>query len=211
MNLSCCAWGAHKLNFCCTRHALQRLSSSASQHTFPTIVPPLLSPLLHTYPPGHPPALLNALAMLQAKRLHSPALVVTNHDATMVPAKMALAMDGWGGGQHLSFDRILCDVPCSGATPPQPSTPSPRRPTPTPNPPYQTQPNSAQPTQPNPTQPNPARPNSTQTQLKSRLNSTSQPSLSPTHPTQAMAPCGSLPISGGGGVTVWRLASTARS
>lgn len=44
----------------------------------------------------------------QVKRLNSPNLLVTNHDAQMFP-KMKNA-----SGQIVKFDRVLCDVPCSG-------------------------------------------------------------------------------------------------
>ncbi|KAL3915798.1 MAG: hypothetical protein SGPRY_007077 [Prymnesium sp.] len=57
------------------------------------------------------------LLVHQAKRLHSPALVVTHHDATLIPTRMASpqGLTAWGGAkQHMSFDRVLCDVPCSG-------------------------------------------------------------------------------------------------
>uniref|UniRef100_A0A7S4C5M2 SAM-dependent MTase RsmB/NOP-type domain-containing protein n=1 Tax=Chrysotila carterae TaxID=13221 RepID=A0A7S4C5M2_CHRCT len=53
------------------------------------------------------------LLVHQAKRLKSPRLIVTNHDAQQLPAKMAPLTDG-GAGMRLRFDRILCDVPCSG-------------------------------------------------------------------------------------------------
>eukprot|EP00966_Prymnesium_polylepis_P331463 7387023-Prymnesium_polylepis.1 len=58
------------------------------------------------------------LLVHQAKRLHSPALVVTHHDATLIPTRMAApaGLEEWRGdkAQHISFDRVLCDVPCSG-------------------------------------------------------------------------------------------------
>lgn len=44
----------------------------------------------------------------QVKRLHSPCLLITNHDAGAMP-NIKLA-----SGKCLEFDRILCDVPCSG-------------------------------------------------------------------------------------------------
>ena len=48
----------------------------------------------------------------QAKRLQSPCLLVTNNDGTYFPnIQMAT---GEGGVEVLQFDRILCDVPCSG-------------------------------------------------------------------------------------------------
>ena len=81
------------------------------------------------------------LLVHQAKRLNSPALIVTNHDATMIPTRFTGSLAGIGGSGHggsgsvasdqgnseagggvaatkgtssLRFDRILCDVPCSG-------------------------------------------------------------------------------------------------
>lgn len=45
----------------------------------------------------------------QAKRLNSPCFLVTNHDSSVYPNFSI----GSGGGV-LKFDRILCDVPCSG-------------------------------------------------------------------------------------------------
>lgn len=45
----------------------------------------------------------------QIKRLNSANVVVVNHDAQMFP-KMKLEEDG----PYIKFDRILCDVPCSG-------------------------------------------------------------------------------------------------
>jgi multisite-specific tRNA:(cytosine-C5)-methyltransferase len=44
----------------------------------------------------------------QVKRLNSPNFVVTNHDAQFFP-KIKMQ-----DGTHLKFDRVLCDVPCSG-------------------------------------------------------------------------------------------------
>ncbi|XP_055335225.1 RNA cytosine C(5)-methyltransferase NSUN2-like isoform X2 [Paramacrobiotus metropolitanus] len=45
----------------------------------------------------------------QLKRLQSPCVVVTNHDASLMPN---VSLDG--GDTPVAFDRILCDVPCSG-------------------------------------------------------------------------------------------------
>ncbi|KAI0387640.1 S-adenosyl-L-methionine-dependent methyltransferase [Hypomontagnella monticulosa] len=51
----------------------------------------------------------------QLKRLASPNLLVTNHDATLYPAiKLPRDQDHPEKGQYLRFDRILADVPCSG-------------------------------------------------------------------------------------------------
>ncbi|KAI1470782.1 S-adenosyl-L-methionine-dependent methyltransferase [Daldinia caldariorum] len=51
----------------------------------------------------------------QLKRLSSPNLLVTNHDATLYPAiKLPSHPDHPEKGQYLKFDRILADVPCSG-------------------------------------------------------------------------------------------------
>ena len=54
----------------------------------------------------------------QLKRLNSPNLIVTNHDATQYPS-LKLPSDpihkgGVPKGKYLKFDRILADVPCSG-------------------------------------------------------------------------------------------------
>jgi len=54
----------------------------------------------------------------QMKRLNSPNLIVTNHDATLYPSiKLPSDPPHEGGvvkGKYLKFDRILADVPCSG-------------------------------------------------------------------------------------------------
>lgn len=54
----------------------------------------------------------------QMKRLNSPNLIVTNHDATIFPSiKLPsewISVDGKARGRYLKFDRILADVPCSG-------------------------------------------------------------------------------------------------
>ena len=54
----------------------------------------------------------------QMKRLNSPNLIVTNHDATMYPSiKISSERTGENGktkNKYLKFDRILADVPCSG-------------------------------------------------------------------------------------------------
>ncbi|GAB6033340.1 hypothetical protein CHUAL_013107 [Chamberlinius hualienensis] len=44
----------------------------------------------------------------QTKRLQSPCLIITNHDAGVMPN---IQLED---GKNLKFDRILCDVPCSG-------------------------------------------------------------------------------------------------
>ena len=54
----------------------------------------------------------------QMKRLNSPNLIVTNHDATMFPS-IKLPSEATGksierSNRYLKFDRILSDVPCSG-------------------------------------------------------------------------------------------------
>lgn len=48
----------------------------------------------------------------QGKRLNSPAFIVTNHDASRFPTMYTLGPEG--KSKKLKFDRILCDVPCSG-------------------------------------------------------------------------------------------------
>ncbi|KAK3706627.1 tRNA (cytosine-5-)-methyltransferase ncl1 [Vermiconidia calcicola] len=54
----------------------------------------------------------------QVKRLNSPNLIVTNHDATLFPSiELPTPPAGAGEpkkGKYLKFDRILADVPCSG-------------------------------------------------------------------------------------------------
>ncbi|XP_019376533.1 PREDICTED: tRNA (cytosine(34)-C(5))-methyltransferase isoform X2 [Gavialis gangeticus] len=51
------------------------------------------------------------LLVHQAKRLNSPCIMVVNHDASSIPN---LQMDVNGKKEILFYDRILCDVPCSG-------------------------------------------------------------------------------------------------
>ncbi|KAH8820130.1 S-adenosyl-L-methionine-dependent methyltransferase [Xylogone sp. PMI_703] len=51
----------------------------------------------------------------QLKRLSSPNLIVTNHDATMYPSiKLPSTPENPSHNRYLKFDRILADVPCSG-------------------------------------------------------------------------------------------------
>ncbi|OCK82305.1 S-adenosyl-L-methionine-dependent methyltransferase [Lepidopterella palustris CBS 459.81] len=49
----------------------------------------------------------------QVKRLNSPNLIVTNHDATMFPS-IEIESGPDNTKRYLKFDRILADVPCSG-------------------------------------------------------------------------------------------------
>ncbi|XP_054912019.1 RNA cytosine C(5)-methyltransferase NSUN2 [Poeciliopsis prolifica] len=51
------------------------------------------------------------LLVHQAKRLNSPCIMVVNHDASCIPT---LQIDSDGGKDVLFYDRVLCDVPCSG-------------------------------------------------------------------------------------------------
>uniref|UniRef100_A0A671UYP0 tRNA (cytosine(34)-C(5))-methyltransferase n=1 Tax=Sparus aurata TaxID=8175 RepID=A0A671UYP0_SPAAU len=51
------------------------------------------------------------LLVHQAKRLNSPCIMVINHDASCIPT---LKIDADGQKDILFYDRILCDVPCSG-------------------------------------------------------------------------------------------------
>uniref|UniRef100_A0A671NZ33 tRNA (cytosine(34)-C(5))-methyltransferase n=1 Tax=Sinocyclocheilus anshuiensis TaxID=1608454 RepID=A0A671NZ33_9TELE len=51
------------------------------------------------------------LLVHQAKRLNSPCIMVVNHDASSIPR---LHIDQDGKKDVLFYDRILCDVPCSG-------------------------------------------------------------------------------------------------
>ncbi|XP_044744391.1 tRNA (cytosine(34)-C(5))-methyltransferase [Coccinella septempunctata] len=48
----------------------------------------------------------------QAKRLNSPCVAVINHDSAVLPNMLESLPDG--STQQVLFDRILCDVPCSG-------------------------------------------------------------------------------------------------
>ncbi|KJZ79240.1 hypothetical protein HIM_01391 [Hirsutella minnesotensis 3608] len=50
----------------------------------------------------------------QLKRLSSPNLIVTNHDATQFPSLKLPSRDSSNKPVYLKFDRILADVPCSG-------------------------------------------------------------------------------------------------
>uniref|UniRef100_A0A7N9AYI7 tRNA (cytosine(34)-C(5))-methyltransferase n=1 Tax=Mastacembelus armatus TaxID=205130 RepID=A0A7N9AYI7_9TELE len=51
------------------------------------------------------------LLVHQAKRLNSPCIMVVNHDASCIPT---LQIDSNGKKDILFYDRVLCDVPCSG-------------------------------------------------------------------------------------------------
>uniref|UniRef100_A0A7N6BVC2 tRNA (cytosine(34)-C(5))-methyltransferase n=1 Tax=Anabas testudineus TaxID=64144 RepID=A0A7N6BVC2_ANATE len=51
------------------------------------------------------------LLVHQAKRLNSPCIMVVNHDASCIPT---LQINSEGKKDILFYDRILCDVPCSG-------------------------------------------------------------------------------------------------
>ncbi|XP_077166840.1 RNA cytosine C(5)-methyltransferase NSUN2 [Paroedura picta] len=51
------------------------------------------------------------LLVHQAKRLNSPCIMVVNHDASSIPN---LQINVNGKKEILFYDRILCDVPCSG-------------------------------------------------------------------------------------------------
>lgn len=50
----------------------------------------------------------------QLKRLSSPNMIVTNHDATMYPPIRVANPEDPTKPKYLKFDRILADVPCSG-------------------------------------------------------------------------------------------------
>lgn len=50
----------------------------------------------------------------QLKRLSSPNMIVTNHDATMYPSLRIPNPQNPSQPNYLKFDRILADVPCSG-------------------------------------------------------------------------------------------------
>ena len=48
----------------------------------------------------------------QTQRIRSPALVITNHEAQIFP--LVPDLDPASPDSHILYDRILCDVPCSG-------------------------------------------------------------------------------------------------
>lgn len=48
----------------------------------------------------------------QAKRLNTPCVIITNHDASIFPKLYDSKIPGTG--TPILFDRVLCDVPCSG-------------------------------------------------------------------------------------------------
>ena len=50
----------------------------------------------------------------QAKRLQSPCFIITNHDASIMPNMKITDPKNPNEKVNLRFDRILCDVPCSG-------------------------------------------------------------------------------------------------
>ena len=57
------------------------------------------------------------LLIHQTKRLNSPNIIVTNHDATQFPSiRIGSEKDkaGHETNEYLKFDRVLADVPCSG-------------------------------------------------------------------------------------------------
>ncbi|KAI6652180.1 tRNA (cytosine(34)-C(5))-methyltransferase [Oopsacas minuta] len=53
------------------------------------------------------------LLVHQAKRKKSANVIVTNHDGTTFP-NLYLSQDDHRTGNHIKYDRVLCDVPCSG-------------------------------------------------------------------------------------------------
>ncbi|KAK6355501.1 hypothetical protein TWF696_004598 [Orbilia brochopaga] len=58
------------------------------------------------------------LLIHQTKRLNTPNFIVTNYDATLYPPLKLSPLPAADGKppqqQYLKFDRVLCDVPCSG-------------------------------------------------------------------------------------------------
>lgn len=50
----------------------------------------------------------------QCKRINSPNLIITNHDATLYPSLKIDPDPSTGKTRYLKYDRILADVPCSG-------------------------------------------------------------------------------------------------
>ncbi|XP_045505292.1 tRNA (cytosine(34)-C(5))-methyltransferase [Colias croceus] len=50
----------------------------------------------------------------QAKRLNSPSIIITNHDSAVMPTLTITDPENPEATKALKYDRILCDVPCSG-------------------------------------------------------------------------------------------------
>ncbi|XP_026332701.1 tRNA (cytosine(34)-C(5))-methyltransferase [Hyposmocoma kahamanoa] len=50
----------------------------------------------------------------QAKRLNSPCILITNHDSAVMPSLVMTDEQNPDSTKPVKFDRILCDVPCSG-------------------------------------------------------------------------------------------------
>ncbi|KAJ7723427.1 S-adenosyl-L-methionine-dependent methyltransferase [Mycena metata] len=72
----------------------------------------MLPPLFMEVEPHHK---RTHLLIHQSARLPSPALMVTNLDASIYPGiKIPININKGGRTETLLFDRILCDVPCSG-------------------------------------------------------------------------------------------------
>lgn len=53
------------------------------------------------------------LLIHQTKRMSTANLIVTNHEAQHFPS-ISMGGDGQVAKSPLLFDRVLCDVPCSG-------------------------------------------------------------------------------------------------
>lgn len=79
--------------------------------------------LLHVVPSFYPLGLVVAndsdnsrcyLLVHQIKRLQSPNYIIINEDASILPNIQLPAPNDSDRMTHLKFDRILCDVPCSG-------------------------------------------------------------------------------------------------
>ena len=50
----------------------------------------------------------------QFKRLQSPCVIITNHDATTMMLDLMVPSPDTNALTHMNYDRIVCDVPCSG-------------------------------------------------------------------------------------------------
>lgn len=50
----------------------------------------------------------------QAKRLNSPCIIITNHDSAVMPNFKITDPENPSQTKQMKFDRVLCDVPCSG-------------------------------------------------------------------------------------------------